>query len=114
MPLSMVVISEGLCTCISVGLLLLLLRVNFEVEEAKAVIGLLRVVRASQVGKVPIDGAGDPGLAHYAPFESSGACRKLLIFSKLSANNSQNSSKSDICTKTAILSRTYRIATALR
>lgn len=53
MPLSMVVISEGLCTCISVGLLLLLLlRVNFEVEEAKAVIGLLRVVRASQVGKV--------------------------------------------------------------
>lgn len=45
MPLSMVVISEGLCTCISVGLLLLLLRVNFEVEEAKAVIGLLRVVR---------------------------------------------------------------------
>lgn len=25
---------------------------NFEVEEAKAVIGLLRVVRASQVGKV--------------------------------------------------------------
>lgn len=54
MPLSMIVISEGLCTCISVGLLLLLLllRVNFEVEEAKAVIGLLRVVRASQVGKV--------------------------------------------------------------
>lgn len=52
MPLSMVVISEGLCTCISVGLLLLLLRVNFEVEEAKAVIGLLRVARASQVGKV--------------------------------------------------------------
>lgn len=53
MPLSMVVISEGSCTCISVGLLLLLLlRVNFEVEEAKAVIGLLRVVRASQVGKV--------------------------------------------------------------
>lgn len=52
MPLSMVVISEGLCTCISVGLLLLLLRVNFEVEEAKAVIGLLRVVRASQVDKV--------------------------------------------------------------
>lgn len=52
MPLSMVVISEGLCTCISVGLLLLLLRVNFEVEEANAVIGLLRVVRASQVGKV--------------------------------------------------------------
>lgn len=55
MPLSMVVISEDLCTCISVGLLLLLLlllRVNFEVEEAKAVIGLLRVVRASQVGKV--------------------------------------------------------------
>lgn len=52
MPLSMVVISEGLCTCISVGLLLLLLRVNFEVEEAKAVIGLLRGVRASQVGKV--------------------------------------------------------------
>lgn len=54
MPLSMVVISDGLCTCISVGLLLLLLllRVNFEVEEAKAVIGLLRVVRASQVGKV--------------------------------------------------------------
>lgn len=52
MPLSMVVISEGLCTCISVGLLLLLLRVNFEVEEAKAVIGLLRVVRASQVGRV--------------------------------------------------------------
>lgn len=52
MPLSMVVISDGLCTCISVALLLLLLRVNFEVEEAKAVIGLLRVVRASQVGKV--------------------------------------------------------------
>lgn len=55
MPLSMIVISEGLCTCISVGLFLLLLRVNFEVEEAKAVIGLLRVVRAStasQVGKV--------------------------------------------------------------
>lgn len=50
MPLSMVVISEGLYTCISVGLLLFLLRVNFEVEEAKAVIGLLRVVRASQVG----------------------------------------------------------------
>lgn len=39
-------------TCISVDLLLLLLlRVNFEVEEAKAVIGLLRVVplvRASE------------------------------------------------------------------
>lgn len=51
MPLSMVVISEGLCTCISVGLLLLLLRVNFEVEEAKAVIGLLRGVRASLTGR---------------------------------------------------------------
>lgn len=59
MPLSMVVISKGLCTCISVGLLLLLLRVNFEVEEAKAVIGLLRVVRASQVGKV-LTGRGIP------------------------------------------------------